>query len=213
MRRSSGGRFGHVLARPPDEHGLRRGSPPPLVDGGLLAAGGGAQTVLIIAPADSTLLVGAPGVTKAFTATLQGTTTPVTATWSVDLPLVGTIDGNGLFTASGVRGGVVTVSAQTESAHGATTLTVDLQVTADPGDAGAGVIGALRDGGSADSKFRWLYPYDQTVFPRGLTPHDAVGRPAGDVHARARDELHARLRSVLRRLEPRRAWTSPRPIG
>ncbi len=31
------------------------------------------------------------------------------------------------------------------------------------------MIGALRDGGSADPAFTWLYPYDQTVFPRGLT--------------------------------------------
>lgn len=29
---------------------------------------------------------------------------------------------------------------------------------------------ALRAGGTGDAQFRWLYPYDQTVFPRGLLP-------------------------------------------
>ena len=101
---------------------------------------------------------------------LQGTTTPVVASWTVDLPLVGTIDSNGLFTASGQLGGVVTISAQTENAHGATTLTVDLALVDNEADAGATVIGVLRDGGAADPAFSWLYPYDQTVFPRELAP-------------------------------------------
>jgi hypothetical protein len=33
-----------------------------------------------------------------------------------------------------------------------------------------GVLGALQAGGQADSHFKWLYPYDLTVFPRGLLP-------------------------------------------
>src|SRR6202034_3942954 len=80
------------------------------------------------------------------------------------------IDTSGLFTASAQLGGVVTISAQTEDAHGATTLTVDLQIEDNEADAGASVIGALRDGGAADPSFGWLYPYDQTVFPRELAP-------------------------------------------
>jgi hypothetical protein len=146
------------------------GPAPPLLDAGTLSLDSSTQTVLIVSPAATTLLVNAPGVAQQFTAVLQGTTTPVTASWTVDLPLVGSIDSNGLFTASGQLGGVVTVSAQTENAHGATTLTVDLQIVDDSIDAGAGVIGALRDGGSADPAFTWLYPYNQTVFPRELTP-------------------------------------------
>ena len=146
------------------------GSPvPPLVNAGTLTFEASTQTILIVSPAGTTLVVSAPGPTRQFTAVLEGTTTPVPASWTVDLPLVGTIDQTGLFTASGQLGGVVTVSAQTENAHGATTLTVDLQVVDDSVDAGAGVIAALRDGGAADPGFTWLYPYDQTVFPRELT--------------------------------------------
>ncbi len=128
------------------------------------------STVLIVSPADSTMTVTSLGSTKQFTATLQGSTTPIVASWSVDLPLVGTIAPSGIFTASGNLGGVVTVSAQTEVAHGATTLTVLLQSTDNLGNVPIAVQGPLRGGGSADAKFRWLYPYDKTVFPRGLEP-------------------------------------------
>src|SRR5579859_7238485 len=39
-----------------------------------------------------------------------------------------------------------------------------------PGGVDTGTIGKLQGGGSADPTFVWLYPYDQTVFPRGLLP-------------------------------------------
>jgi hypothetical protein len=161
---------GQTFVPPPtSDSGFDAGPPPPpLPEAGPLPIDANAPTVLLLSPAGSTLVVNAPGATQQFTAVLKGSTTPVPASWSVSLPLVGSIDSNGLFTASGQLGGLVTVSAQTASAHGATTLTVDLVVPGDAGDAGTGVVGALRDGGSADPAFTWLYPYDKTVFPRGL---------------------------------------------
>jgi hypothetical protein len=39
-----------------------------------------------------------------------------------------------------------------------------------PGGVDTGTQGQLGAGGSADATFAWLYPYDQTVFPRGLIP-------------------------------------------
>jgi hypothetical protein len=153
-----------------DSGGVNDAGPVP----SLLDAGGAseasASTILIVSPADTTLTVTAPGPTQQFTAMLQGSTAPVTATWSVDLPLVGTIASSGIFTASGNLGGLVTISAQTELAHGATTLTVLLQTIDNLGNVPVSAQGPLRNGGSADAKFRWLYPYDQTVFPRDLEP-------------------------------------------
>ncbi len=142
------------------------GTPPGLLDSGTAVS----STVLLVSPAGSTLPVTAPGATTQFTATLQGTTTPVAASWSVDLPLVGTIAASGLFTASGNLGGLVTIGAQSENAYGATTLTVLLQTVDNVGNVPVSVQAPLRAGGSADASFRWLYPYDKTVFPRGLEP-------------------------------------------
>jgi len=39
-----------------------------------------------------------------------------------------------------------------------------------PGQVTATTQQALQTGGSADASFTWLYPYDATVFPRGLIP-------------------------------------------
>jgi hypothetical protein len=43
-------------------------------------------------------------------------------------------------------------------------------ITENPGNVNAGAQGQLMAGGSADPAFAWLYPYDKTVFPRGLLP-------------------------------------------
>lgn len=41
-------------------------------------------------------------------------------------------------------------------------------LTENPGNVSSDVQNSLKGGGSADTSFKWLYPYDQTVFPRGL---------------------------------------------
>jgi len=43
-------------------------------------------------------------------------------------------------------------------------------INENPGGVDTGTQGQLGGGGTADSSFAWLYPYDQTVFPRGLIP-------------------------------------------
>ena len=43
-------------------------------------------------------------------------------------------------------------------------------ITENPGHVDPPTQGQLKGGGSADSGFKWLYPYDKTVFPRGLLP-------------------------------------------
>ena len=43
-------------------------------------------------------------------------------------------------------------------------------ITENPGGVATGTQTQLQGGGSADAAFAWLYPYDQTVFPRGLIP-------------------------------------------
>ncbi|MGO9000030.1 MAG: hypothetical protein ACLQVI_42430 [Polyangiaceae bacterium] len=135
-------------------------------DGGPTGTNNGLVTVL---PANSTLVVTGPTTTLAFTATLKGNSSPSTAQWFVDNPSLGSIDGNGLFTASATAGGVLNVTAQIGAQLGSTTLTLHLTVTENPGGLDGGTQAGLTAGGTADSAFRWLYPYDQTVFPQGLT--------------------------------------------
>ncbi len=43
-------------------------------------------------------------------------------------------------------------------------------ITENPGGVMPGDQTKLKNGGTADSAFAWLYPYDKTVFPRGLIP-------------------------------------------
>jgi hypothetical protein len=41
-------------------------------------------------------------------------------------------------------------------------------ITENPGGVASGTQGQLQGTGTADATFQWLYPYDNTVFPRGL---------------------------------------------
>jgi len=44
------------------------------------------------------------------------------------------------------------------------------EIGENPGGVSPELQASLRSGGNADSAFKWLYPYDKTVFPRGLLP-------------------------------------------
>ena len=43
-------------------------------------------------------------------------------------------------------------------------------INENPGHVDTGTQGTLKGGGTFDTGFKWLYPYDKTVFPRGLLP-------------------------------------------
>ncbi len=130
--------------------------------------GGDAAKALVIDPSNPTLVANGPGATQQFTAHFAGDSTPVTATWTVDVAGIGSIDGTGLFVASGLLGGQTTVVATVGTAMAKTVLTVVLHIGDNPGNVGAGLQAQLTAGGTADPAFAWLYPYDGTVFPRGL---------------------------------------------
>lgn len=128
-----------------------------------------ASHTLAIVPASPTLDVTAPGVTLPFYAYVDGSPTPSQAVWTIDAPSIGTIASSGLFSASGLVGGPTTVTAQVGNLQASTVLEVVLHLSDNPGNVPAGTQAQLLAGGNADPSFAWLYPYDQTVFPRGLT--------------------------------------------
>ncbi len=104
--------------------------------------------------------------TKQFQALESGKA--VGASWVVDNPFIGSMDQNGLFTATGTVGGTGIVTATSGKATGSTTVSVIVHVAENPGNVSASDQSKLKAGGNADSGFKWLYPYDKTVFPRGL---------------------------------------------
>jgi hypothetical protein len=141
----------------------------PRGDSGTILFGGDSgnpQGTLAIMPQGATLDVMGSTNTLQYTATLNGQ--PTVASWTVGNAQIGTINGSGLFTASGMVGGVTTIYANAGNQMAQAQLTVRLHISDNPGNVPGGTQGMLQGGGNADSGFKWLYPYDKTVFPRGL---------------------------------------------
>src|SRR5580704_16361649 len=147
---------------------------------------------LVILPANKVVdvTVGQPIPTVPYTANEGGG--PVAAAFSIDRGEIGAIDaGTGVFTPTGTTGGVATITATYGSAMATTTVTVFLHYSENGGagdDAGStgaggnGGVGGEGEGGQvgggtqntlngnpvADPGLAFLYPYDKTVWPRGL---------------------------------------------
>ena len=118
------------------------------------------------------VLNGAPA-KQAFKATAHysdKTTQPLGANvaWSVDDFQAGSIDPTGLFTASGTVGAVVNVTASYKGMKGTAQVTVKLHLQANPGNVNGAGQTALKGATTPDGSVVWAYPYNATVFPRGL---------------------------------------------
>ncbi len=146
-----------------------------------------------LAPLDTTVTVTiTDGTTRApsvqFTATSGGR--PVDVGWSVDRGEIGTITSSGLFTPTGTTGGTANVIAGLGGSRASTTITVILErtqngftgpidLTSAGGYGGVGgegpggpippaEVAALQGPPAPDSTLGFLYPYDKTIWPRGL---------------------------------------------
>ena len=134
--------------------------------------GGGEASVgaFEIAPPNPVLTATGAPVNQQFHAYLKGTTTEVPVSWSLDVGTLGNIGtSTGLFTANGIVGGVANVIATAGTSQATTTVTVNVSLTdangLSPADQALLVAGGPLSG---DPAMKWLYPYDKTVFPRGL---------------------------------------------
>jgi hypothetical protein len=151
-----------------------------------------ASSPITIAPADLVIDVnnGQPVATQQYTAVAGGTT--VGAQWSMDRGEIGKIDpASGVFTPTGNIGGKATITASYKGRTATTSVTVRVHITelGDPNapDAGGGAggnggvggegAGAPADTGQVavlngtplpDAALSFLYPYDKTVWPRGI---------------------------------------------
>jgi hypothetical protein len=167
-----------------------------LGDGGLVLGSNATLSdgaTVTLAPSDPTVVVTilngtitAPSLQ--FTVTSNGA--KIAAAWSVDQGGIASITSSGLFTPTGQSGGTVDVIAGIGETNLATTVTVIIQRTQNgftgtidlTGSGGYGGVGGEGPGGPipasevatleeapiADPTRSFLYPYDGTVWPRGI---------------------------------------------
>lgn len=116
------------------------------------------------------------------TITVMGTLTPVQFTlkdskgdpipgadWTTDDTRIGSISSDGVFTASGFVGGVVTITATLGGSVLSTQLTVNVEITENLASVSTSDQEALVAGGTSDAALKRLYPYAGTVYPRGVS--------------------------------------------
>jgi hypothetical protein len=88
--------------------------------------------------------------------------------WSSTNRQVGNVGADGVYTTSGSVGGRVKVSASFKEQSGSADLSVKLHLLQNPANVDASTITALKGATQKDVLVTWAYPYDGTVFPRGL---------------------------------------------
>jgi len=167
------------------------GSGEDMAVGGLPTDNGDMAGPLVISPLDQ-VVTAMPGTmpTVQYAATVNGMS--VAPQWTIDRGEIGSIDvASGKLTASGTLGGKATITAKYFNETASTSVTVKLQQSqnGDPGypppapgpggyggvggsgpgpGASGGQVGVLTGNPTADASVKLLYPYDGTVWPRGL---------------------------------------------
>lgn len=108
----------------------------------------------------------------------------VPGTWTATNFPVGTVASNGVYTANGQLGGVVKVTAAFKGKKADADLTVKLHILENPQNLPPATIAALKAATNKDAAIQWAYPYDGTVFPRGLAGPKLMwnGGAAGDAY-------------------------------
>jgi hypothetical protein len=100
----------------------------------------------------------------------NGTSMPLPSgiSWSASEPGIGGVDTTGLYTANGSLGGVVAVQASYQKQTASAALTVVLHITQNGANAAGNIQAQLGGATAPDTGVVWAYPYDGTVWPRGL---------------------------------------------
>lgn len=157
-------------------------------DGGLNLDGSQGNVVsLAVEPASATIDVtngtSSPVAFQAIATYDNGTKGPVSATWSFDRLDLALIDPNGTLSAHGKKGGTGTVTATAGTQSATAQATINLHFEENP----ANLSQAQKDQFNTpdtNPSGTLLYPYDQTVFARGILPPEMMwnGGNAGDFY-------------------------------
>ncbi|MBX3191865.1 MAG: hypothetical protein KF819_33045 [Labilithrix sp.] len=138
--------------------------------------GGGDRKVvsLTVDPPTASLVVESGAVMtqpfKAIAKYSDNTTSDVTnaTQWIATSLQVGNIASTGLYSTTGSIGGDVKITGTFQGQKASAALRVKLHLLENPAGADAATIAALKAATTKDSAIQWAYPYDGTVFPRGL---------------------------------------------
>lgn len=129
---------------------------------------------LIITPATASLVVndGAPAPTAVFKTQVKlknGTVQDVSgANFGTQTPELGSIDATGTFKPSGNLGGVATIVARLGDKQAKAQASIQIVVRKNDAMLAQADQDLLRGATTADQSTQWAYPYDATVFPRGV---------------------------------------------
>lgn len=148
---------------------------------GCETGGGGSGTLAIVPPMATIEVVDGVATPVDFNATYGGA--DVFPSWVVDLSSVATSNGDGIVTATGNLGGLVTLKATYQGATATALVTVNIKKTINPQGFTPEEIDVLKNPtGGQDAAITWAYPYDKTVFPKGLLAPELMwnGGGAGD---------------------------------
>ena len=156
--------------------------------GGSLGFDAGPSEPIAISPVNPTLSVKVPlqNQTVQFTCTDTATGLPAEVTWKLSSLELGSIDDKGLFTPSGQHAGETTVTCEGAKSKAETKLHVFINARENPSGVTQTQIDILKGPpGLPDSSWQFQYPYDKTVFPKGILPpeiHLTSGSQAGTVY-------------------------------
>ncbi len=99
----------------------------------------------------------------------DGTEVAVQGTWSFSRPDVATTNGAGDVSATGLLGGKGQLTASYDNLTANADVTVKLAFTSDPLSLDPNIKDLFDNSTVEDPAINLVYPYDQTVFPRGTT--------------------------------------------
>ncbi|MBI4704260.1 MAG: WD40 repeat domain-containing protein [Deltaproteobacteria bacterium] len=163
--------------------------------GDLFNTGGQPGYTLAVEPPTATIVVeGGASAPAAFKALLDGN--PTAAKWSVDLPAVAAVDQSGVVTATNAKGGEVILTAEAAGLKAEATIAVLFKATANPGNIGPADQAILKAASDVDGAAQWTYPYNKTVFPKGLLPPELMWNGTGPS-----DEFYVHFKSPFADLE------------
>jgi hypothetical protein len=136
---------------------------------------GASDLALVVTAEQTELEVSGEPATVQLSARFEDGSKPNAVVWSVDDTGIGSVSDSGEFRSNGFVAGDVTITATVGSQTASVTLHVTVAITSDADGLDATLKDDLLVGGQdgpsgvgPDADFRFLYPYDKTVFPRGL---------------------------------------------